>query len=773
MREGIILSIDSGEMKIERTHLKDTLKWVESEIKDMRQNDQKLEIIIDKLRKQAKGKYNEELDTKEKLYGITHKSLEKYEESRKKPYFGRIDFREYKNEKETFYIGKFGLGDIQNGDEKVIDWRAPIADLYYSGVEGKTFYRSPVGIVNGELSLKRKFLIENGELKDAFDEGINEIVLKSNREEGNPLVDEFLKINLNQSVNNRLKNVVATIQKEQNNIIRAEKNMTLMFQGAAGSGKTTVALYRLAYLLYRYKGRLNGKDVLIIAPNKLFLNYISDILPDLGIDEVKQMTFEGMCSKILHIKGKIYSKGKKLSDILENKQYSSIKNITLNSRIKGSILYRELIDEYIEYIEKKDLNIDDIKVDNYILFDKSEICRLYSEDMKYLPANQKKYKIKKYFELKIDDKIRKVINKVDFLYDYQIARLKRTVKDGPDKRKEIRNIYDKRDRKRVHIMTQARKNFDDYFHSWIEVDTSRLYENFLTEEEVFEKIIAKRLSKTCWNNLVRETKLNVENNIVDSDDLAALCYLKFKIEGVPKKFKYKYLVVDEAQDYSNFEMAVLRKISTNASMTIVGDIAQGIYDYRGISDWNDISKNIFKESTKFFQLTQSYRSTVEIMEFANKVLRLQKNNLSSVKPTLRHGDKPRIFEFTNNRDFSGKLDKIVKRVQENGKSTIAVIGKTSTQCRKIRNYLKKYSAYSWKLIRENDNVLEEEKMIIPSYMTKGLEFDCSVIYNCNEENYTESELDKKILYVALTRALHMEYIFYSGKISNIIKSCAR
>ncbi|KAA8670223.1 AAA family ATPase [Clostridium sp. WLY-B-L2] len=764
------MSIDSSEMEIEKEHLKDTLKWLESEIKNIQQNDKKLKMSIEDLRKQSRGKYNEELDTKEKLYNITHKSLEKYEESKEKPYFGRIDFREYKSEKETFYIGKFGLGDVENGDEKVIDWRAPLADLYYSGVEGDTFYKSPVGVISGKLSLKRKFLIENGNLKDAFDDGVNEILLKSDNEEGNPLVDEFLKVNLNQSVNNRLKDVVATIQKEQNDIIRAEKNTTLIFQGTAGSGKTTVALHRLAYLLYRYKDKLGGKDVLVIAPNKLFLSYISDVLPDLGVDNVKQMTFEELCSKILHIKCKIYTKDKKLADILENKQCFSKKNMIYNSRIRGSILYRKLIDDYIKYIGEKDLDISDIKVDDYILFDSREIYRLYTKDMKYLPENQKKYKIKKYFELKIDDKIHKIMDKIDFLYDYKIARLKKTMKDSAGRRNKIRFIYDERDEKKEYIIIQSEKNFEDYFNRWTEVDTSKLYEKFLTDKDVFEKIISKKVSRNRWNDLVNEIQANKQNNVIDSDDLAALCYLKFKIDGIPEKFRFKYLVVDEAQDYSSFEMTVLKEISTGSSMTIVGDLAQGIYDYRSISDWNDIIQDIFGVNTRYFQLTQSYRSTVEIIEFANKILELQKSNLIPAVPVLRHGDSPKILKFINNRDFSKSLDKIVKKVHDSNKRTIAIIGKTSVQCKKIRDYLKKYSAYNWNLVKENDNVLKEDKMIIPSYMTKGLEFDCTIIYNCNEENYTENELDKKILYVALTRALHMEYIFYSGKISKIIES---
>lgn len=764
------MAINVVDMKNEEEHLEKTLNWIDTQIKNTNSEDKKLKISIDGLRKQSKGKYNEELETKEKLYNITHKNLEKYMASKDKPYFGRVDFREYKGGEETFYIGKFGLGDMEKGDEKVIDWRAPLADLYYSGVSGETFYRSPQGIINGQLNLKRKFLIEDGKLKNAFDEGINEIILQSNDENGNVLMDEFLRINLEQSANSKLKDVVATIQKEQNNIIRSEKNIFLVVQGSAGSGKTTVALHRLAYLLYRYKGKIQGKDIVVIAPNKLFLNYISDVLPNLGIENVKQVTFEEMCSKILHLKSKLYTKDKKLSDIMENKKCSDLKIILESSRIRGSILYKNLIDKYIDYIEKRDVNIDDIKVDNYILFNKKEIVRLYSNDMKHLPINNRKYEIKKYFLLKIDDKINKIMDKIDFYYEYVIARLKKNMKDGPDRRKKLISLYNERDEKKEDTKNRAIQAFENYFDTWSEIDTESLYEEFLNNENVFQKVIKGNISENIWNNIRKEMNENRGKKIVDSDDLAPLCYLKFKIEGVPKNFKYNHIVVDEAQDYSAFQMIILKKMSMNNSMTIVGDLGQGIYYYKGISSWEKLIKDVFDSNAKYIQLQHSYRSTIEIINLANEVLKFQQNNLKPAVPVLRHGKAPQIIKFKNNREFGDALDKIVKEVYSAGKRSIAVIGKTYDECKKIKEYLKKYSSYNWILVRENNSNLNSESIIIPSYMTKGLEFDCSVIYNCNEENYGENELDKKILYVVLTRALHMEYIFYSGKKSKLIKN---
>ncbi|MCH3963881.1 MAG: UvrD-helicase domain-containing protein [Clostridium sp.] len=763
------MAIKDEDMKIEEKHLKDTEKWIKEQIESITEDDRKLKLDIDGLRKQLKGKYNQELETKEKLYKMTQQHLEKYIESQERPYFGRIDFREYKRDEETFYIGKFGLGDVKDGDEKVIDWRSPLADLYYSGTFGDVFYRAPNGIISGKLSLKRKFLIRYGKLENAFDDAVNDIILRSSNEEGNALVDEFLRINLEESVSSRLKDVVATIQKEQNDIIRSEKNTALVVQGSAGSGKTTVALHRLAYILYKYKGKLSGNDILVVAPNKLFLDYISEVLPDLGVNNVNQDTFEDICRKILNIKFKIFTKDQKLSYLVEENSEKDRKFVVESSSLRGSILYKNFLDEYVNYMEKEDAKIDDIKVYDYVLFKKEEIIRLYLKDMTNLPINKRKEEIRRYFELKIDNKIKTILDKIDFSYEYLIARIKKSMDDCSERRNKFIQLYNERDAKKKRLRLDARKCFYEYFDKWNGMDTENKYSNFLNDETVFFQIAGGKVKKTIWKFMRDEFNENIKRGILDSDDLASLVYLKFKIEGVDDAFKYKHIVIDEAQDYSKFQFAVLKELTCNNSMTIVGDVGQGIYYYKGISQWEDLVRDIFDDNFKYVEITQSYRSTIEIIEFANEVLKFQENSLKPATPILRHGEKPKLVQFKTNREFGEQLDKIVEHVYSRNKKSIAVIGKDHNQCKKIRDYLRKYSKYKWTLIKDNDKNLKLDFVIIPSYMTKGLEFDCTVIYNCDEKNYGCYELDKKILYVALTRALHFEYIFYSGTISKLIK----
>ncbi len=757
-------------LNYERNKLKETREWIESQQIKIALDEKSLKKKIGDLRKASKGSYSEELETSTKLYNIIQKNVESYNEAYEQPYFARVDFREYRREKESFYIGKFGLGDIDTGEEKVIDWRAPIADLYYSGTQGEAYYKAPIGIIEGELSLKRKFLFRNREIEECFDEGINEIILKSGlgEDEGSALIDEFLKINLEESTGSKLKEVVATIQKEQNDIIRADKTSPLIVQGSAGSGKTTVALHRLAYLLYRYKETLSGEDILVVAPNKLFLDYISEVLPNLGIDKVKQQTFEQVVMEKLKIKGKVITKDKKLADLLEGKYEEESKYVLNESKLKGSLIFKQMMDRYIKILENEDSKVDNITVMGYKLFDSKEIKRLFTKDLIHFPINKRKDEIKRYLSLKLNEKIYNVLEKIDFQYEYQISRLKKQMDDNAERRKKLIEIYDERDNLKKEIKTNGRKDFDEYFKNWKGIDTSHLYNNFFNSEEIFGKVSGGIIPVPLTNYIREKINDNISKGIIDSDDLAAMLYLKFKIEGLTESEQYKHIVIDEAQDYSLFQLHVISMLCLGNSLTIVGDLGQGIYSYKGINDWNAVIKDIYGDKCTYTALTQSYRSTIEIIKYANLVLEKQNNSLKPALPVLRHGEEPRITEFTNQKDFCKSLDEIVGKVLEEGKTSIAIIGRTYEECKKIKDATKKYSQYNWNLVKEADKDFKLDLLIIPSYLTKGLEFDCSIIYNVNSENYTEDELDKKLLYVALTRALHYEYLFYKGELSPLL-----
>ena len=749
----------------EKKILKEKRDIIKFELEQKRSDALNIENKLNNLRKETKGKYDVEKEAVEKISEVLSKDIDSYKNALEAPYFGRVDFREYRGLTEKIYIGKQGINNSQNGDEIVVDWRAPVADLYYSGTGGEAYYKAPSGIIEGKLELKRKFLFEDGDIKQIFDEGINELMI--NGEEGEELVDKFLKINLETSRGKKLKEVVATIQKEQNDVIRWPKNLPIIVQGSAGSGKTTIALHRLAYLIYRYKEKMSGNEILVLAPNNLFLDYISDILPSLGATEVNQNTFEELILSKLKLKGKIYNKDEKLKDLMEEKDEERRLNISNSSKVKGSLLFKTILDRYIALVEGSSVEIDDIKIDDYVLFSRKEIARLYLKDLKSYPINKRKDEIKRYLNLKLKEKIEELTLRVDREWDVKIKEFKMNLKDSQERREGLIKLYDKRDEMKNNIKSNSKKEFNNYFKNWRGINPKDIYYNFFNDEILFDISIDGKVPEELARFMKNEINKNYESNIIDEDDLAPLLYIRMILEGIDEKEKFQHIVVDEAQDYSPLQIYLINKLSRGNSLTLVGDLAQGIYYYKGINKWEDITEGLFKGNATYIQLTQSYRSTVEIIDFASGALKAQKLGLKNSMPVLRHGDVPKVIEVESINEYSEVIDNIVEAVRGNGKRSIAIITKNSHDALKLFKKLKTKSPFT--LIKGKEKKLEDELIIIPSYLTKGLEFDCTIILDPSEKSYVDNILDKRLLYVSLTRALHYEYIIKLNRITFMIK----
>ena len=752
-------------LKQERKILVEKKKVIEEELHEKKTSIEEIEKKVRLLSKEAKGSYSEEKQTIEKIFNYVSQDIEKYEESLNEPYFGRVDFRERTRFTESIYIGKKGISNSKDGEEVVVDWRAPVADLYYSGTGGDSYYKAPGGIIEGKLELKRKFLYKDGDIEKLFDEGINDIII--NQEEGNNLVDEFLKINLEENRGKKLKEVVATIQKEQNEIIRWPKNLPIIVQGSAGSGKTTIALHRLAYLIYIYKETMSGDEILVLAPNKLFLNYISDILPSLGAEEVNQSTFEELVLSKLKLKGKIYNKDEKLLKIIEEIDEEKKKLIVNSSKVKGTLVFKTMIDRYISLVERSTLDIKDIKVGNEILFGKNEIKRLYLKDLKSYPINKRKNEIKKYLNLKIKGSIETLLLQIDKEWEKAISEIRNKYEDSEERRKSLIKLYEERDKIKDDVKNNSKKEFNTYFKEWKEVNSRDIYYNFYNDD-LFEIATDNKIPKILAQYMKEEFNSNYENNIIDEDDLAALAYIRILLEGIDEKEKFKYIIVDEAQDYSPFQVYLVNRFAKGNALTLVGDLAQGIYYYKGLKTWEDITEKVFDGNATYIQLTQSYRSTVEIIDFAKKTLNAQNLGLKDAKPVLRHGTKPQIIKIKDDEEYHNVIDEIINNVKNHGKRSVAIITKDSLEASKIYKILKKKSIYAFELIEGKEKELKEDLIVIPSYLTKGLEFDCTIILNPSEENYKENTLDQRLLYVSLTRALHLEYIIEKDKITKLI-----
>lgn len=747
----------------ERKVLIEKKNVIQEELKEKKLKFQEIGETLSRLKKQV-STFSEEKIANELIFNRLAKEIEKYDEALNEPYFGRVDFRENRSFTESIYIGKKGISNSKDGEEIVVDWRAPVADLYYSGTGGEAYYTAPKGIVEGTLELKRKFLYKDKNIEQLFDEGLNEIII--NGGEGQNLVDEFLKINLEENRGKKLKEVVATIQKEQNEIIRWPKNLPIIVQGSAGSGKTTIALHRLAYLIYRYKENMKGDEILVLAPNKLFLNYISDILPSLGADEVNQSTFEELVLSKLKLKEKVYNKDEKIMKIIEEKDEQKKKLIVNSSKVKGTLLFKTMLDRYIGLIERNTLNIEDIVVGGKVLFDKKEIKRLYSKDLKSYPINKRKNEIKKYLNLKIKARIEDLLIGIDNEWELKIREIRRNEKDSDERRAKLIKLYEERDNIKVQVKNNSKKEFNHYFKAWEDVNSKDIYYNFYNDD-LFEEATGNKIPKVLADYMKEEFNNNYEKNIIDEDDLAALAYLRILLEGIEEKEKFEYIVVDEAQDYSPFQVYLVNRFAKGNALTLVGDLAQGIYYYKGLKTWEDITGQVFEGNATYVQLTQSYRSTVEIIDFAQKTLNAQNLGLKDAKPVLRHGKKPKIVKVSKEEDYKTAIEDIIAIVKDGGKRTIAIITKDSSEAGKIYTLLKN-SRYTFELVEGKEKELKEELIIIPSYLTKGLEFDCTIILNPSDENYKENTLDERLLYVSLTRALHLEYIIEKDKVTNLI-----
>ena len=757
----------SENLALEKEILKQKRKDILKEVEEKRKYQEEIAKKLRVLTKEAKGSYDQEKESTEKIYNLLKKEIENYEEALANPYFGRVDFNEKLGVEEKIYIGKKGITSTIDGEEIVVDWRAPVADLYYSGTGGEAYYRAPIGVVEGDLNLKRKFLFNDKDLDKIFDESTNEIII--NGEEGSELVDEFLKINLEESRGKKLKEVVATIQKEQNDIIRWPKNLPIIVQGSAGSGKTTIALHRLAYLLYRYRESMEGKDILVLAPNKLFLDYISDILPTLGSNDVKQTTFQELVMKTLKLKGKIKTKDDKLKELIEIEDHREKQSIVNASRVKGNLIFKTIIDRYIALLESSSLEIEDILMDGYILFSKREIMRLYLKDLQSYPINKRKDEIKRYLSLKLKERIESLIIQIDREWDIKIREVKKELEDGELRRHKLIDIYNERDSLKEHIKHDAKKAMNEYFKNWRGITCSDIYINLFKDDQVFEIATGNRIPKALAEYIKYEVISNHEKGIIDEDDLPVLFYIHMLLEGIDEKSKYKHIVVDEAQDYSPFQIYLINSLSMGNSLTLVGDLAQGIYHYKGIRTWNDITEGVFEGKATFITLSQSYRSTVEIIEFANSALKAQGLGLKSAKPVLRHGEKPEVIKSVSRRESVRLIEEIVKRLNSKGKHSIAVITKTYNEAKLLEKELKKHTDLEFTLIKGNEKESPKTDIIvIPAYLTKGLEFDGTIIYNPTEKNYPDNILNQRLLYVALTRALHSEFIITEEKLSKNI-----
>ena len=609
------------------------------------------------------------------------------------PYFGKILFKTKVSRQEKdlpVYIGKFAMVDPETYLPLISDWRAPIANLYYenSGPKENVQYTSPIGVRRGDLLQKRQFDISEARIRNIYD-----------AKTGNVAADEFLLSQLNQRLGQKLKDIVATIQSQQNDIIREEINKPVIIQGVAGSGKTTILLHRLAYLFFAHKESITPERTLVIAPNKMFLDYISDVLPSLGIQGVETNTYMFWAKNILGWDEKyvLYHK----EENLEYKEY------------KGSLEFIKVIDRYFEDFEEELL-------DN-------------------IPYSRKDLIRNRYYELKTTYPYITMIERLELATEFALAQ------------KQFRNQTAGYFMDSYEKDLEKRKEIKKYF-----VNKSKIVDIY---RQLFTKdYLGKNISKYTLEGINRSSK----NKTFRMEDLAPITYLHLKIHG-SKEHEKEYVVADEAQDLSLVQILTLLQIAKNRNITIAGDLAQSIIPPFYIKDWNQAIKLFDKwniQNYSYHQLNRCYRTTVEIIEFANKIFKNRfPESYKLPEAVLRHGEPIRRIKCKPILEMEDReLDDLMKEIKsqfEKGSVTCALICRNKEHARVIHQRIEKYQTFLERdIVDYSRSDYKTGLLILPVEDAKGLEFDTVIIVDINDVNYPEAELSTRLMYVAITRALH-------------------
>ncbi|MCL1699706.1 RNA polymerase recycling motor HelD [Lysinibacillus sp. Bpr_S20] len=667
-----------------------------------------------------------------RFFEMARNQKEGLEAIQKKPYFARIHFQKTGDPEEFLYIGKTSLFHRETHEPIIVDWRSPVANVYYDGRLGDMEYDVRGEIHKGHLFAKRQYKINDGELLD-----LRDIDLTTN--------DELLQEALAGKADVRLTEIVSTIQKEQNDIIRAHLRQPIIVQGAAGSGKTTIALHRISYFLYTMGEHFNPEQLMILAPNKLFIDYIGDVLPELGVDKICQTTFTDYVLAATKLKLKLQNPNEQLESLVAGGPQQRNSWI---SEMKGSLYYRDVIERYVQKIEQEIANqFEDVFIEKYCIMRASHLKKLFLYEFSYMPIEKRLAHIKKVLASHARQKKQAILNTLHKKYDEALGKALDGIRDDAKRRRVVTKFIDERDERIPAIESAAKSTATVYMRRFSKHNIKTLYRTLLTNAELLAELAPE------WHYLEQQQFLQAhfkEQWVLE--DLAALYYLQARIKGIPDEWKMRVVFIDEVQDYSLFQLAALKTGLETDMFTMVGDLAQGIHSYRSLTAWEPV-QNLFPRAS-FRTLQKSYRTTIEIMEVANKVLAQMDEQLPLVEPVVRHGNVP---TYVQAQSFDAmQIKEIFEAIRANGHQSIALICKTTSEAISMQQALKDKKIDS-QLLTENESINQELLLVVPSHLAKGLEFD-AVIVAAFDTPFYDTKIDRKLLYVALTRAMHELYL---------------
>jgi DNA helicase-2/ATP-dependent DNA helicase PcrA len=593
------------------------------------------------------------------------------------PYFGRLDFAPQGKEAAPVYIGVHSFLDEQQRQNLIYDWRAPISSLFYDYELGDAAYTTPAGSIEGTIDRKRQYRIRDGQLEFMLENDVN-------------IHDDVLQRELAKSSDDKMKNIVATIQRDQNAVIRNETASVMVIQGVAGSGKTSIALHRIAFLLYRYRETITAKDVLIISPNKVFADYISNVLPELGEEHIPELGMEELAADLLEYQYPFQTFFEQVSALLDNPDPAFIERI----RFKSSGEFLSQLNKYLLYVEN-----------NYFTGSELRIGRLL------VPLSFILGRFKAYHRVPLLNRFPQVAQDVR-TYVRDATQRKLTGQEKSIIGEAIPRMFK---------FTQVLDFYRDFYH---------------------------------WVGRPELCRVGQDRRL-EYADVFALIYLRLRLEGLSAYEQVKHLVVDEMQDYTPVHYAVLARLFT-CRKTILGDVNQTVNPYSASSA--ETIEHVFPQA-EVIKLHRSYRSTIEITTFAQRI-----TPNPDLIPLERHGREPLVMRFDNPAEELLAIQQLVATFQSGGSQSLGIICKTLRQATQVQQALPDLGV---QLLTAESSTFKDGVIITTAYLAKGLEFDEVIVPFASAATY-KTEVDKGMLYVACTRAMHQLTLTHAGAFTSFL-----
>lgn len=700
------MSKQANEMTAERQHLADCLDVICDNISmyEQKEHDYQQEVtsLFQDVRKGDGDSYGQLL-AGQSILESTRNSLRKNRAALEKAYFGRIDYHDKTyGLTESCYIGKNEV--TRNLTEVVIvDWRAPVTSVYYENELGDGSYDVP-GSTPIEICLnkKRTYDIDKTQLLGYYDDD-------------SAANDDLLVKYLAQHKEAVLGDIIATIQKEQNQIIRDIPFKNIIVQGVAGSGKTTVALHRISYILYNYADRYTPSEFCIVGSSDMLLNYISSGLPELDVNHVRQMRMDLF---IPYLMGKAW---KKKFQLIPDRP---------DANIRSKLPFILKLEEFLAQWEEKHLALADIN-------DKDLGRTVFTEDnmreIRRLNPQLSQLQFEKLLNERLNARIKFLCS------DYE-----------PDPRKAK--------------VAQYRKYFNSDRFKWTE---TQIYLEFLdwleqkdTQEQNVQTQNLQQQNAQAHNTGLCTDKNELLSGHYDIYDAAALALIYRRILMKKDVDEFSQIIIDEAQDFGEMIYYVLKQLLPDCFFTIMGDVSQNIRYETGMNDWDGLKKAIFdNDNDSFCLLSKSYRNTIEISQCAGKVLEKASQGSYKIQPVIRHGQEVTTIQ-TDRTSLEQKLKETIHTIKKKDFETIAIVCRTDEEAAQVRQILN---------IQSDDiDQFHNGVMVLPVTLTKGLEFDAVVLWKPDDRHYGMNRKEAKLLYVAITRALHELYMIGDEPMSGLL-----